>query len=206
MSTTTKSPRDVVIVGAARTAIGRGKRPSGVYSEVHPSTLLAHVYSAVLERAGVAPARSTRSSRARSRRSASSRTTSGAAPGCRPATQSRCRRPRSTCSVGPRSRRSTLRPPRSRPASTTSSSQLASSTWGACRWAANVPADLSSLPYTPELLERYALTPQGLSAELIAERWGLERAELDAFGVRSQELARAPPTRACSTARSLRSR
>jgi acetyl-CoA acetyltransferase family protein len=53
----------------------------------------------------------------------------------------------------------------------------------------NVPADLSSLPFTPELLAQYDLTPQGLSAELIAERWGLTRDELDAFGVRSQELA-----------------
>jgi acetyl-CoA acetyltransferase family protein len=44
-------------------------------------------------------------------------------------------------------------------------------------------------PYTPELLERYELIPQGLSAELIADQWEISRADLDAFGVRSQQLA-----------------
>ena len=41
---------------------------------------------------------------------------------------------------------------------------------------------------------RYApeggLVPQGVSAELIADKWGLTREELDAYGLRSQELAR----------------
>src|SRR5207302_336105 len=31
--------------------------------------------------------------------------------------------------------------------------------------------------------------PQGISAELIADKWGLSREELDAFGARSQQLA-----------------
>jgi acetyl-CoA acetyltransferase family protein len=44
-------------------------------------------------------------------------------------------------------------------------------------------------PYTPELLERYQLVPQGLSAEMIADKWEISRAELDEFGVRSQLLA-----------------
>jgi acetyl-CoA acetyltransferase family protein len=40
---------------------------------------------------------------------------------------------------------------------------------------------------------RYAddggLVPQGISAELIADKWGLTRDDLDAFGMRSQQLA-----------------
>jgi acetyl-CoA acyltransferase len=40
---------------------------------------------------------------------------------------------------------------------------------------------------------RYAdqggLVPQGISAELIADKWGLSREDLDAYGARSQELA-----------------
>jgi acetyl-CoA acyltransferase len=39
----------------------------------------------------------------------------------------------------------------------------------------------TGVPYTPELLERYQLIPQGLSAELIAERWEIPRPELDAL-------------------------
>ena len=45
------------------------------------------------------------------------------------------------------------------------------------------------MPFPPELMDRYALIPQGLSAELIAERWEIPRSELDQFGVRSQQLA-----------------
>ena len=48
-------------------------------------------------------------------------------------------------------------------------------------------------PFGPKVLERYAgvggLVPQGISAELIADKWGLSRDELDAFGARSQQFA-----------------
>ncbi len=49
------------------------------------------------------------------------------------------------------------------------------------------------LPYGPSVLARYDdfSFNQGLSAELIAEKWGLHRTELDAFAVRSHELAAA---------------
>jgi acetyl-CoA acetyltransferase family protein len=39
-------------------------------------------------------------------------------------------------------------------------------------------------------MERYDLIPQGLSAEMIADKWEIPRSELDEFGVRSQQLAR----------------
>ena len=50
-----------------------------------------------------------------------------------------------------------------------------------------------SLPFGPKVFERYAgvggLVPQGISAELVAAKWGLSREELDAFGARSQQRA-----------------
>src|ERR1700686_2526025 len=56
----------------------------------------------------------------------------------------------------------------------------------------NSPAKISELygdPWPPALRERYDFVPQGESAELIAERWDIGRAELDAFAVRSHRLA-----------------
>jgi len=48
-------------------------------------------------------------------------------------------------------------------------------------------------PFGPKMTARYAsaggLVPQGISAELIADKWGLSREELDEFGLRSQQLA-----------------
>jgi acetyl-CoA acyltransferase len=49
------------------------------------------------------------------------------------------------------------------------------------------------MPYGPRVLERYDNFSfnQGVSAELIAERWELSRGQLDEFAVRSHELAAA---------------
>jgi acetyl-CoA acyltransferase len=46
-------------------------------------------------------------------------------------------------------------------------------------------------PYGPSVAQRYApgLVPQGISAELIASRFGLDRHELDVFSARSHEAA-----------------
>ena len=47
-------------------------------------------------------------------------------------------------------------------------------------------------PFTQRTFERYDgnLVPQGISAELIAGRWGFSREEADEIGLRSQQLAR----------------
>ncbi len=45
--------REVVIVGAVRTPIGRGYKGKGYYTDVHPMDLLAPCYAEVLERSGV---------------------------------------------------------------------------------------------------------------------------------------------------------
>src|SRR5881409_4342016 len=44
-------------------------------------------------------------------------------------------------------------------------------------------------PLSPRLQERYNIVPQGISAELIAEQWGLKREELDGFSAGSHEKA-----------------
>jgi acetyl-CoA acyltransferase len=46
-----------------------------------------------------------------------------------------------------------------------------------------------SIPFGPKVMERYDLVPQGISAEIIADRWGLSREDLDAFGAESQRRA-----------------
>jgi acetyl-CoA acyltransferase len=45
-------------------------------------------------------------------------------------------------------------------------------------------------PIQPELYAKYALTPQGISAEEIAVKWGITRQEADEFALESQEKAR----------------
>jgi acetyl-CoA acyltransferase len=49
------------------------------------------------------------------------------------------------------------------------------------------------LPFGPRMLERYdnGLVPQGISAELIASRWGLSRTQLDEIALRSHQRAAA---------------
>lgn len=42
-----------------------------------------------------------------------------------------------------------------------------------------------SMPFGPKVFERYDLVPQGLSAEMIAEKWGIDRETNDAFSVES---------------------
>ena len=42
-----------------------------------------------------------------------------------------------------------------------------------------------SMPFGPGVLARYDLVPQGISAEMIAEKWDISREENDAFSVES---------------------
>jgi len=45
-------------------------------------------------------------------------------------------------------------------------------------------------PFTPALMEKYPLTPQGISAEEIAVKWGIERQEADEWALGSYEKAK----------------
>jgi len=47
--------REVVIVEAARTPLGRGHREKGYYRDKHPNVLLGAAYQAVIDRSGIDP-------------------------------------------------------------------------------------------------------------------------------------------------------
>src|SRR5204863_4969379 len=44
-------------------------------------------------------------------------------------------------------------------------------------------------PWPEELMAKYNLVPQGISAEMIADKWEIPRSELDEIGLRSHKLA-----------------
>ena len=62
-------------------------------------------------------------------------------------------------------------------------------------------ARATGMPYGPKVLERYDdfSFNQGISAEMIAEKWGLSRTDLDEFSARSHELAAAAQDRGAFT-------
>jgi acetyl-CoA acyltransferase len=182
--------REVVIVEAVRTPIGRGHEEKGYYKDVHPSNLLAKVYGELFERSGVDPAE-----------------TGDVVTGCAQQFGEQ------GVNIG---RNAWLEAglPVETPA-TTIDRQC-----GSAQQAVNFAAALIATgvhdvaigsgvehmghisfadgykvmeeygaPFSPELLERYNLIPQGLSAEMIADKWEIPRSELDELGLRSQQLA-----------------
>ncbi len=52
-----------------------------------------------------------------------------------------------------------------------------------------VPMGKDMGPLPKSLMEKYDLVPQGLSAEMIAEKWGFSREQVDRFALASQEKA-----------------
>ncbi|MGH9068402.1 MAG: thiolase family protein [Acidimicrobiales bacterium] len=52
-----------------------------------------------------------------------------------------------------------------------------------------VPMSSDGVSFSGRMRDRYRLIPQGLSAELMAERWDLSRPELDAFSLESHQRA-----------------
>jgi len=182
--------REVVIVEAVRTPIGRGHPEKGYYKDIHPSNLLAKVYRELFERSGVDPAE-----------------TGDVVTGCAQQFGEQ------GVNIG---RNAWLEAglPIETPA-TTIDRQC-----GSAQQAVNFAAALIATgvhdvaigsgvehmghisfadgyevmkehgsPFSPELMDRYDLIPQGLSAEMIADKWEIPRSELDELGVRSQELA-----------------
>jgi acetyl-CoA acyltransferase len=182
--------REVVIVEAARTPIGRVYHAKGWFRDVHPNELLGAAYRAVIERAGIDPG-----------------LVEDVVAGC-------------VSQVGEQSnniaRNAWLQAglPITTPATTVDrqcgSGQQAVSFavgliaagvhevmigagvehMGRVPMGANVAhADELGTPFPPTLMERYELVPQGISAELIAKRWEIPRSEQDALGLRSHQLA-----------------
>jgi acetyl-CoA acetyltransferase family protein len=62
---------------------------------------------------------------------------------------------------------------------------------GGTEWMSQIPLGSNvgkdmGYPFTKSMREQYDLTSQGLSAERIADRWGVDRGEADEFAVESQ--------------------
>ena len=182
--------REVVIVEAVRTPIGRGHAEKGYYKDIHPSNLLAKAYAELIERAGIDPAE-----------------VEDVVAGCVQQFGEQ------GINIG---RNAWLEAglPIETPA-TTIDRQC-----GSAQQAVNFAAALIAsgvhdvaigggvehmghisfadrlevmeehgFAFSPELMERYNLVPQGLSAEMIADKWEIPRSELDELGLRSQQLA-----------------
>jgi acetyl-CoA acyltransferase len=182
--------REVVIVEAVRTPIGRGHEEKGYYKDVHPSNLLAKTYSGAIQRAGIDPA-----------------DVGDVVTGCAQQFGEQ------GVNIG---RNAWLEAglPVETPA-TTIDRQC-----GSAQQAVNFAAALIAtgvhdvaigsgvehmghisfadgysvmeehgMPFSPQLMERYNLVPQGISAEMIADKWEIPRSELDEIGLRSHQLA-----------------
>jgi acetyl-CoA acetyltransferase family protein len=182
--------REVVIVEAVRTPIGRGHPEKGYYKGLHPSNLLAKVYGEVFERSGVDPAE-----------------TGDVIAGCAQQFGEQ------GVNIG---RNAWLEAglPIETPA-TTIDRQCGSAQQAVNFAAALIASGVHDVvvgggvehmghisfadgyevmkehgsPFSPELMDRYNLIPQGLSAEMIADQWEIPRSELDELGLRSQQLA-----------------
>jgi acetyl-CoA acetyltransferase family protein len=182
--------REVVIVDAVRTPIGRGHKEKGYYKDTHPNELLGKCYTEVIERAGIEPSE-----------------VEDVIAGC-------------VQQYGEQmfnvARNAWLQAglPIETPATTVDrqcgSAQQAVN-FGAALVASGVHdvvigsgvehmghipmgvgfnwVDQVGAPWPAELMERYNLVPQGLSAEMIADKWEIPRSELDELGVRSHRLA-----------------
>jgi acetyl-CoA acyltransferase len=183
------NPRDAVIVDVVRTPVGKGKK-GGALSHVHPVTLLAGVLSALVERNGIDPA-----------------VIDDVIGGCVTKAGEQAVNPTRTAVLAAGF-------PLSVPATTIdrqcgSSQQAVSFAAHAINAGAadvviacgvesmsRVPmhSDAQGADHLGPLIEnRFAggLIGQGLSAELICSRWGLEREELDAYSATSHQRAAA---------------
>ena len=182
--------RDVVIVEAVRTPIGRGHEQKGYYKDVHASNLLAKAYAELIERAGIDPAE-----------------VEDVIAGC-------------VQQFGEQginiARNAWLEAGLPKEAPATTVNRQCGSGQQAVNFAAALVAsgvhdvvvaggvehmghisfaDSASVmqehgfAFSPQLLEKYNLVPQGISAEMIADKWEMPRSELDEIGLRSHQLA-----------------
>jgi acetyl-CoA acyltransferase len=182
--------REVVIVEAVRTAIGKGHPEKGMYRDVHANDLLGLCYREVIDRAGI-----------------EAELVEDVVTGCVQQLGEQ------SVNIG---RNAWLQAglPAETPATTID--RQCGSAQQALNYAAaliavgvhetmiaagvehmgHVPLwigrkweDEVGTPYPPALLERWPLVDQGLSGELIAETWKLSRTQLDEIGARSQQRA-----------------
>jgi acetyl-CoA acyltransferase len=182
--------REVVIVEAVRTPIGRGHEEKGYYKDVHPSTLLAKVYSEAIERAGIEPAvvedvvaGCVQQFGEQGMNIARNAWLEAGLPIETPATtvDRQCGSAQQAINFG---------------AALVASGVHDAVIGGGVEHMGHISfADGMSvmeehgLAFSQPLMERYNLVPQGISAEMIADKWEIPRSELDEIGLRSHQNA-----------------
>jgi acetyl-CoA acetyltransferase family protein len=181
---------EVLIAGAVRTPVGRGHPEKGIFKELHPADLLGRTFEGLLERTGVDSAQ-----------------VDNVIAGCAYQIAEQSGGVTRTAWLGKGLAESA--------GATTVDIRCGSGQqavhFGALRVAAGVddivvaggvehmgrvgfPVQEGAQKewgraFPQELLDRYDLVPQGIGAELIAERWGISRQEMDELAERSHRLA-----------------
>jgi acetyl-CoA acyltransferase len=182
--------REVVIVEAVRTPIGRGHEEKGYYKDLHASNLLAKVYSEVIERAGVEASEVEDVIAGCAQQFGEQQFNIGrnawleaGLPIETPATtvDRQCGSAQQAVNFG---------------AALIASGVHDATIGGGVEHMGHISfADAAQvmqehgMAFSPQLLERYNLVPQGISAEMIADKWEIPRSELDEIGLRSHQLA-----------------
>jgi acetyl-CoA acyltransferase len=184
--------REVVIVGAVRTPIGRGHREKGWFRDLHPADLLGHVYVELLRRTGVDP-------------QAVEYVIAGCVQQFGEQSMNLARNAWLQEGLPQEASASTidLQCGSAQQAVNVAASLIASGVhdvaigsgvehMGRISFAAGeqVARDYGS-PFTDRFFERYDVRGQGLGAEMIAEQWEIPRRELDELALQSHRRATA---------------
>ncbi len=182
--------REVVIVEAVRTPIGRGHREKGYYKDTHPNALLATVYSEVVERAGVDPAE-----------------VEDVIAGCVQQFGEQgfniarnawlqaglpIETPGTTIDRQCGSAQQAVNFSAALIAAGVHDAMIGSGVehMGHIPFAAGMKTQEEfGFAFTPELMAKHNIIGQGLGAEMIADQWEIPRSELDELAVRSHRLA-----------------
>jgi acetyl-CoA acyltransferase len=181
---------DAVIVEAVRTPIGRAHPEKGIYRDTHPNTLLARCFEELVSRTGIDPAEvedviagCTAPFGEQSRNIARNAWLQAGFPVEVPAItiDRRCGSAQSAVCYAA-----------ALVASGTHELVIASGVEHMEHVPIDSPlkvAELYGSPWPQELLDRFDFVPQGISAELIAERGDISREAMDALAVRSHRAA-----------------
>jgi acetyl-CoA acetyltransferase family protein len=182
--------REALIVEALRTPMGKSHAERGWYRDTHPNEMLGTVYTALLERTGVAPETvedlvigCTAPFGEQSRNIGRNAWLQAGYPAEVPATvlDRRCGSAQTAVEMAA-----------ALIASGTHDIAIAGGVEHMGHVPMNSPAKISELygePWPAELRARYDFVPQGESAELIADKWGITRGQMDEFATRSHRLA-----------------
>ncbi|QRE82656.1 thiolase family protein [Rhodococcus ruber] len=185
-----RSAREVIIAEAARTPMGRSHAERGWFRDTHPNEMLGAVYTDLIRRSGLAPAAvedlvvgCTAPFGEQSRNIGRNAWLQAGYPPEVPAVvlDRRCGSAQTAVEMGA-----------ALVGSGTHDLVIAGGVEHMGHVPINSPAKISELygdPWPAELREKYDFVHQGESAELIADRWGITRQEMDEFAVRSHRLA-----------------